>query len=339
MSQYSHLAEVDPEFAPLRSQFPPIPDVIDAKVLRSMYDSATVSCAKKSWGQRLPPDSEYRVDDHQICVNDGKITLRCLVPTPQGTESQEYPLLYWMHGGGCCLGTIESDDYLLRILCVEHQISIVNVDYRLAPEYKFPTGLDDAYAGLKWAASHTSLLSASLSQGFIVGGTSAGGNLSAVMTHRARDDPFFSDKKITGQILMMPTVLHPDGYPDEYKSELLSFDQNWDAPLLSRADVRMLFGWIGAPNPRDPNISPLLYPSHKDLPPAYFQVCGLDPLRDEGLLYEKILKEAGVRTRLDIYPGVPHTFYLFTPDIKQAVKLEKDLNDGIRWLLQGGPGS
>jgi len=182
-----------------------------------------------------------------------------------------------------------------------------------------------------------SLLSASLSKGFIVGGMSSGGNLTAVITHRARDDPFFADKKITGQILMIPTVLHLDGYPTEYKSELLSLEQNRDSPLLGETDLRRLFGWIGAPDATDPEISPLRYSSHRDIPPAYIQVCGLDPLRDEALLYDKLLREAGVVTKLDIYPGVPHTFHIFAPKIKQAVKFERDFRDGLRWLLDGAP--
>ncbi|OCH90772.1 hypothetical protein OBBRIDRAFT_834762 [Obba rivulosa] len=337
MSQYRYLSDVDPEFAAFQSNFPPIPADIDIKTMRSMYDAGSLAQAKSTWGQRLPPESEYRIEDHRIPVTVGEITLRCLIPTPQGAVDEEFPLFYWVHGGGCCMGTIDSDDYFLRIICVEHRISIVNVDYRLAPEFKFRVGLDDTYEGLKWAVSNASLLSASLPKGFIVGGMSSGGNLTAVITHRARDDPFFVGHKITGQVLMIPTVLHPDAHPEEYKSELLSVEQNRFAPLLSKADLRRLYGWIGAPEPTDPEISPLRYPSHRGLPPAYIQVCGLDPLRDEGLLYNKLLKDSGVKTKLEVYPGVPHTFHIFTPNIKQAAKFEKDFKDGLRWLLQGAP--
>jgi len=243
--------------------------------------------------------------------------------------------MLWIHGGGWTDGNLEMDDYQLRAICVELQISIVSVEYRLAPEHPHPTGLNDCYAALKWAAdSASSLLSADPQKGFIIAGNSAVGHLTAALAYRARDDTFFKDRKITGQILQLPSVIHPDVVPEKYKSVLLSFKQNKDAPIVPMDDVLWFRNQLGG-SPTDPEISPLLYPSHAGLPPTVFQVTGLDPLRDEALLYDKVLREAGVSTKLNVYPGVPHGFHYFFPDFKLARKWEEDYREGLRWILNG----
>ncbi|OCH90751.1 hypothetical protein OBBRIDRAFT_792947 [Obba rivulosa] len=330
----SHLSAPDPEWTALQHKLPPPhPADADGVVIREAFAKHVIPHIQSIYQKRLPPDSDYKVEDRTIPVDGGEITLRCLTPTPANADSvSTYPLLYWMHGGGWYHGNIHMDDYTLRILCVEFQISIVNVEYRLAPEYPFPISLEDCYAGLKWAADNASVLSASLAKGFIIGGLSAGGNLTAVIAHRTRDDPFFANKKITGQLLMIPAVVHPDGVPEEYKSELTSVEENQDAPAFNRSDLYKCYSILGA-DPKDPRCSPLLYPSHANLPPAYLQVCGMDPLRDEGLLYEKVLREAGVKTRIDVYPGVPHGFHWAFGHISQALKYDQDTKYGLRWLL------
>jgi len=131
------------------------------------------------------------------------------------------------------------DDTYMRRLCVDLQISILNVQYRLAPEFPFPTGINDAYAALKWAAENTSQLSSSPSKGFIVGGLSAGGNFTAVLSRRARDDPFFEGRQLTGQLLQVPVIIHPSAYPEEYKAELNSFEQLKEAPFLTKTFMEL----------------------------------------------------------------------------------------------------
>jgi len=330
------LAVPDPEVDACLAKMPvagPVP--IDMTATRAAFDSYIIPAARAAAEPFLPPTSEYRVLDQRIPVDGGEIVARCLVPTPAGQDNQTYPLLYYTHGGGWILGGLDMDDLFLRTICVEQQIVVVNIDYRLAPEHPFPIGLNDAYTGLKWAAENASLLSVSLAKGFIVCGSSAGANFATVLAHRAQDDTFFEGRRVTGQLLQIPVLLHPDAYPEKYKGELLSLENIGDPRLLTKMHMIGTYEKYGAPA-TDPECSPVLYSSHKGLPPTYIQVCGLDPLRDEALLYERLLREDGVRTKMDVYPGVGHGFHLHAPRSKSALKFVQDFKGGLAWLLRGG---
>ncbi|KAJ7463530.1 Alpha/Beta hydrolase protein [Mycena galericulata] len=322
MAEFSYLSDPDPELAPQlaqRKSTSPLPlDNIDER--RKLFNSF-IEAANAAYAPRLPKDTEYRIADHQLDVVDGTFRVRSLIPVAKDGFHETYPLMVWMHGGGWTIGNIELDDYQLRTICVELQISILNVEYRLAPEHPHPTGLDDCYSALKWAANSASLFSADLMKGFLVCGLSAGGNVAAILAHRARDDPFFEDKKLTGQLLQVPPVVQTDAVPENTRTSTL-FTLRLHSDLLGGS-------------PTDPEVSPLLYPSHAGLPPAFIQVCGLDPLRDEGLLYEALLREDGVETKIIAYPGVPHGFQVLLPGLKIAKKWEQDLKAGIRFLLDG----
>ncbi|KAA1468765.1 hypothetical protein DENSPDRAFT_539888 [Dentipellis sp. KUC8613] len=270
--------------------------------------------------------------EHRVHVEGGEITVRCFVPTLKDEEGGIYPLLVNFHGGGWTLGGLDSDDLLLRHICVAHKVSVVNVDYRLAPEHPFPVPMDDCYAGLKWAADNTALLHVSLAKGFIVHGMSAGGNLAAAISHLAKNDPFFQHRPLTGQILQIPAVVHVNNIPEQYKSQVLSYEQNAENLTLPAWAMHAFFELYGA-DPANEDVFPLLKSDHTGLPPAVIQVCGMDPLRDEGILYAQLLQEAGINTKLYIYPGVPHAFYLGFSHIKQGRKYIEDLKSGLQWLL------
>ncbi|KAI0077157.1 hypothetical protein K474DRAFT_1707592 [Panus rudis PR-1116 ss-1] len=336
MSQYAHLSKPDEEIAAALAEVPPRPEELgeDIAAWRNYFEES-VPYMVAPYKDDLPADTEYRVEDHTVPVDGGEIAVRVIIPTRSGAENlTEYPLLVWFHGGGYFLGSIRLDDYLLRRVAVDNRVVIVNVDYRLAPEFPFPTGLNDGFAAMKWAVENAAKFSASPSRGFVIGGSSAGGNMSAALALRARDDPFFTNgKKVTGQLLSIPQVVHPEADLGKYKAEILSREQNKDAPFLTLQDVISCAQIYGAP-PTDPYYSVLLAPSHKGLPPAYLQVCGYDPLRDEGLLYEKVLKENGVPTKLDVYPGFPHEGHYSLNNTKPAKKFTDDLKAGLRWLLE-----
>ncbi|KAK7682274.1 hypothetical protein QCA50_014477 [Cerrena zonata] len=232
------------------------------------------------------------------------------------------------------LGSVEVEDYLLRRISVELQLVTVNVEYRLAPEYPYPNGLNDGYVALKWVTANAKWLSVSLEKGFIIAGCSAGGNLAASLALRARDDPFFLKTPLTGQLLQIPQVLHPEAWPEGY--DLYSREQNKDSAFVSRAE-QLQFSKLYKGPTLDPAYSVLLAPEHRGLPRTYVQVCGADILRDEGLLYEKKLKESGVKTKLDVYPGVPHGAHVLFQSIPACKKMNQDFDNGLKWLLRRPP--
>ncbi|KAI9458575.1 Alpha/Beta hydrolase protein [Lactarius psammicola] len=333
MSQYAHLSKPDPEFAALLEQITPPPATIPVDV----------AAAQREWiehGQlpyiaqekaRLPPDAKYRVQDHKVPVEGGEIIVRAVIPGT-GDEGQKYPLLFWTHGGGLIFGDVDQDDYFMRNLSTELQVTTLNVDYRVAPGHLFPTQLNDSFAALKWAVANVDALSVSLKKGFILGGCSAGAILTAGLSIRVRDDPSFSDTPVTGQYFTAPLLVH-------VPNELLSLEQNKDAPgLLTKGLIVWTFKTIGS-GPTDPELSPVLASSHANLPPTFFQICGLDPLRDDSFLYERLLREAGCKTYVKVYPGLPHVFHAGFPTLKASEQYQSDVRTGLHWLLNGGKDS
>ncbi|KAL0578348.1 hypothetical protein V5O48_003663 [Marasmius crinis-equi] len=332
MAEYAHLSKLDPEFAEAAAKIEQNPLKPDLAAARDFY-RIRVPGIIEALKPFLPADSEYQVTDRQIDVGDGNKTLaRCIVPTPKDGEDGRFPVFFWMHGGGWVFGDVNGEDYSLRRIAVDYRLSIVNYEYRLAPEHPFPAAPNDSFAALKYFASNPDLLSADFSKGFVVGGSSAGGNLTAVLTHLAKDDPAFKDTPITGQLLQIAALVHPAAYPEEYKASLLSLEQNKDSLVLNQEMITAFHNWYQA-DPKDPKVSPLLFPTRRGLPAAYFQICGADPLRDEEFLYDKLLREAGVPTKVDVYPGVPHGFLAVSRDIAAAKKYLNDFKLGLEWLL------
>ena len=178
---------------------------------------------------------------------------------------------------------------------------MVNITYRLAPEHKFPTAINDAWDTVKWcAANASSSLGADSSKGFLLGGVSAGGNITAVVAQKAVEEGM--SPPLTGLWLCVP-LLFPsiDQVPDKYKELWFSHEQNKDAPVLNQ-DAIAAVGKHLEPDATSEWYSPYNVKNpHKGLPPAYIQVNGLDPLRDDGLIHEKVLREHGVKTRLDVW--------------------------------------
>lgn len=259
------------------------------------------------------------------------------VHKPQSIPTDGCPLVVMYHGGGFCLGDLDTETLNCRAFVNHFNAVCLNVDYRLGPEWPFPVAINDAWDALQWTAANYSTSrylagAAPRERGFVVGGNSAGANITAVLTHLARDAQM--NPPITGQYLAVPLLLPPEVVPEHCRERYLSSEQNKHAPILPRAALKM-FAKAYQPDLQSRLYVPFNDPSgHADIPPAYIQVCGMDPYRDENLIYESVLREDyGIKMRLDIYPGLPHSFWGFFPNLSSSERWRDDTLKGMGWLL------
>ncbi|KAL5526185.1 hypothetical protein ACEPAG_7524 [Sanghuangporus baumii] len=293
----------------------------------------TEEVSRKAVEAAGPPEGIV-VEEKLVPVTTPPGEIKVRVYTPQSEDPSEiFPVYVHIHGGGYSIGTLDLDEFVCREASAKHRIVVVNVDYRLAPQFPFPTGIEDTYEAVKWVEANASSLRVDLKKGFIVGGRSAGGNFTCVVTQRARSDPVLQGK-LTGQVLQIPsTITHAGGYPEKLKGKMISYEQNKDDPILSPPYLALFIGAYKPGPQSDVRVSPLLAESFEGLPPAYVQIAGADVLRDEGLLYEQFMREAGVPTKLEVYPGVPHGFDVYYPELKISQKWRADFHIGMQWLL------
>jgi acetyl esterase len=218
---------------------------------------------------------------------------------PAGVSaSTPLPALVFFHGGGWVIGDLETHDVLCRQLTAGAGISVVNVDYRLAPEHKFPAAIDDAWATTRWVAAHPRELGIDPER-LAVGGDSAGGNLAAVVAILARDH---GGPSLALQVLTYPVT--------DVAAESPSYAEFADGFMLTRESMRWFVAHYlpGQPDALDWRVSPLRAPSLAGVAPALVVTAGFDPLRDEGDAYARRLREAGVRVDTICYGGMIHGF-------------------------------
>lgn len=287
----------------------------------------------KALGQ---PPPEIKQTELQYPTEDGsKVRAKLYQPVtpPKGGS----PLIVMYHGGGFCIGAPEGEEQTCRNFVQAFGAVCISAAYRLAPEFPFPYAPKDAWDCLKWAAANAKSWGADPSVGFVIGGTSAGANITAVLAHLARDEGL--TPPLTGQYLAIPAVLPDSKVPEKYKPYTLSYVQNRDAPVLPVAAIDMFMK--GYHPDEDDGIYYAVFnhpKGHKNLPPAFFQIDGLDPLRDEGIIYERVLREEnGIKTKMNIYPGLPHGHWGFFPFLKSSEKFRKEQVEGMGFLLGQEP--
>ncbi|KAH7409387.1 Alpha/Beta hydrolase protein [Cadophora sp. MPI-SDFR-AT-0126] len=320
------LGKPDPDFLKFLQQGPPPPGPppLDIDLLRKQ----TQGMHSKSH----PTAKGTTLQESLIHTRDGS-AIQAFVVSPVHPPLSGSPVLLWFHGGGFCLGDGETEVEILQNIALHAGFIGVSVNYRLAPEHKFPAAVYDGQDALKWVVDNAVSLKANLTSGFVIGGTSAGGNLAAVLAHWARDTGL--KPPLTGQYLAVPPLLPASEYEDKYRHRLLSSTQDMPVDFLNPDLIKLFDDSYGA-DAKSPLYNVFRNPAgFGGLPPAYIQVCGLDPLRDEDLLYEDLLaKEGQVKTRLDVYPGLPHQFWGFFPDFPGNVKQAEDTITGLKWLLE-----
>ena len=232
------------------------------------------------------------------------------------------PCVYWMHGGGLVVGGARQDDQRFDRWCTRHGIVGVSVEYRLAPETRYPGPLDDCYAGLHWIHAHADELS--IDPGCIgIGGSSAGGGLAAALALVARDR---AEVPVAFQLLIYPII-------DDRRTTPSS---GWEVPIWPPASNA--FGWnayLGGLRGTDvpAYAAPARATDLRGLPAALVIVGTLDGFVDEDIDYAQRLNQAGVAVELHVYPGVPHGFEVFAPDTAVARRARRDTNDWLGRML------
>lgn len=277
----------------------------------------------------LPAAHDILETEVAVSMRDGYQAI-ARVRKPISASTQGRPLIVLAFGGGWIAGDNSQMVVEARALVRAFSAVVVNISYRLAPEHKFPQSWEDSWDNLVWLAAHAHELSADPSKGFIMGGISAGAGLTAVCARKAQIEPLAYP--LTGQWLNVPSILSERQIPEKWKHLYVSKQQNEHAPILPSSALDTLqehTGW----DFNSPWRSPLSSThSLAGLPKTYIQVDGMDCLRDDGLLYDEMLKEAGVETRCDLYAGCPHAHATFVPG-KAAEKAQSDLVKNIGWML------
>lgn len=247
-----------------------------------------------------------KVEDLRASGPNGHIPLRSY--TPPGAGSAPLPALVFFHGGGFVIGNLDTHDGICRVLCRESGVRVIAVDYRLAPEHKFPAAVDDAYAALCWVAANAARLGVDTNR-MAIGGDSAGGALATVSARTAKEK---GGPQLALQLLMFP--------PADLAADTPS-RRNWtDGYFLDRLTIKWFFNNYlpeGADR-RDPRLSPLHAPDLQGVAPVWLLTAEYDPLHDEGLEYAAKLRESGVSVTVMDYPGLVHDFIYLDAVLPQA---------------------
>jgi acetyl esterase len=292
---------------PLDPQAQKVVDTIAALNLKPTKDS-TPAEARESMRTRTaglgPVEDVPAVADHRVPVDGGEITVRLYAPAGVGP----HPVLVFYHGGGWVIGDLYTHDGLCRSIVNAAGCAVASVDYRLAPEFKFPVAVEDSYAALKWVAANGPRLGLDSAR-LAVGGDSAGGNLAAVMALLARDR---RGPRILLQVLVYPVT--------NYDFGPRSYAENATGYVLTTEDMRWFWRHYLSREEQGQEVtaSPLRAKSLADLPSALVMTAGCDPLRDEGDAYAARLRDAGVPVTLTQYPGMFHGFLRMTRILDQA---------------------
>ena len=251
-------------------------------------------------------------------------------PPPTGS-----PLVALLFGGGFITGSNIQLVPIARSVAALYGAVAVALSYRRAPEYKFPTAPHDAWDSVQWLAANAKSLGADPALGFVLGGISAGGGLTITTAQRAMKENL--SPPLTGLWSCIPVALDESTVPEKYKDMFHSRHQNSTAPLLDGKYMNIVTD-LYQPDTMSEDYSPFNSDiGFEGLPKTYVQICGMDPLRDDGLIYERAIREKGVQTKLDVYPGLPHAFFSAFPDLKQSARYRSDIAVKMGWLLGREP--
>jgi len=274
----------------------------------------------ESMAAERPPGPEVGdIIDGVLPGAAGDLNYRLYRPASPGP----HPIVAYFHGGGWVLGSHDSDDPFCRDLCVRSDTIILSVDYRHAPENRFPAAAEDGFAAVQWIAGNAEDLGG-MPGHLAVGGWSAGGNIAAVVCQMARDA---GGPELSGQLLVTPVV--------DSDFSRRSYVDNADGYVLTTALMNWFWDHYADPADRhDTKASPLRADDLANLPPALVVSCEFDPLRDEGAAYAEALTSAGVRARHLSCHGQIHTSLTAVDIVVSSVGARAEMAAELRQFFE-----
>lgn len=263
-----------------------------------------------------------KIDNVTMPGPAGEIKLRVYTPVAGGSAA--LPCLVYFHGGGWVIGDLDTHDALCRTLANETSARVVAVDYRLAPENKYPAAADDAYAAVKWVEQNAAKLGIDPNL-IAVAGDSAGGNLAAVVALMAKQK---GGPRIVFQLLIYPVT--------QLRAQTESMKSFAEGYFLERRTMDWFCDqYAPGADPKDWRCSPLAAEDLAGLPRAYIVTAGFDPLRDEGKAYADKLNHAGVAAVYVDYPSMVHGFFNMSAVLPTARQAIADAAKALRKAFEG----
>jgi acetyl esterase/lipase len=344
MCDFSQYNGPSAEWLALEATLPPMSIDIntDPGVFQKASNTLRESISAKAMEILAP---KVHTTTYTIPTRDGStIRVRSYCSVAHSAD-ETLPVYLYFHGGGFITGTLDSEDAACAAVAINVKVLVLNIEYRHTPEYTFPTAWEDSQDAFVWLHKNASALNIDADK-VVVGGVSAGGQLAASLAlekHLGKSEVLAGLPKIAGQVLMIPCVAHPSTYStvlDKLSSpSVSSYVSNEHAPLLPVKVVHLFTHHLHPPlpvSPTDTKLNPInaTVEQVKGLAPAVFGIAGLDPLRDEGLLYAKLLSEAGVQTRVRVFKGVPHGARRFGEQLPESSReWDRCVVEGLEWCL------
>jgi len=281
-----------------------------------------------------PPPAGVTETRHNITLRDGASSELKIHRPSSGTN---HPLIVLAFGGGFMMGSNDQLTPYARSLVRLYSAVVINISYRLAPEHPFPAAQHDSWDALVWIAENagSEVVGADPERGFVMGGISAGANVAAIVAQMSLKQGMRLKYPLTGVWACIPAVVSDVSVlPEEERDLWFSRTQNWSVPMLDGESVERI-GKALRPDVKSEWYSPWnAERPFVGMPRTYVQVDGMDPLRDDGLIYERCLRKAGVETKLTVWPGLPHGHFAFMPMLEVSKKANLETMMGLGWLLR-----
>lgn len=282
-------------------------------------DTVSIEEERRKLAQSILPSpiQSLSISDYKILSSEMQIPLRIYVPEGKGL----FPVYVTMHGGGWVFGSLDSHDAFCRSISDQAQVIVVSIDYRLAPEHKYPAAFNDCYEAVSWVARNIQDWGGDASK-LMIGGISAGGNLAAAVTLKAKERKF---PTIKAQVLICPVMQYSfdtssyQKYADGYFLTKKDMEFFWDQYLEKVEDGRQIYA------------SPLLAPNLSELPATLIVLATFDPLYDEGNAYGKKMEAADVSVTIKKYPTY-HGFMSKINEFDISKKAVTDICEFIRFV-------